>query len=121
MWFNRICAVLMRQSSSYGHQAPNSPMQRTAKGARAPAGRRSEEMTLAVEPGVAPPTARQQSSSVPPSAFRGWPARRSAYVFAATWYLAFIVRASFTLDGRRAFGLFDDGMISLTYARNLAS
>src|SRR4030095_6224363 len=32
----------------------------------------------------------------------------------------FISRASFTIDGRRYFSLFDDAMVSMRYARNLA-
>jgi hypothetical protein len=37
----------------------------------------------------------------------------------AAWATAFIYRTSFVLDGRRVFCLFDDAMISMTYARNL--
>src|SRR5208283_5252873 len=33
------------------------------------------------------------------------------------WYIA---RTSFAIDGRRGFSLFDDAMISMRYARNLA-
>ena len=39
---------------------------------------------------------------------------------AAAFYSAFIARTAFTVDGRTYFSLFDDGMISLTYARTLA-
>lgn len=35
------------------------------------------------------------------------------------WGAVFIVRTSFVVDGRRVFCLFDDPMISMTYARNL--
>ena len=35
------------------------------------------------------------------------------------WCLSFIWDTSFVIDGRRFFCLFEDGMISLTYARNL--
>jgi hypothetical protein len=35
------------------------------------------------------------------------------------WGAVFIFRTSFVLDGRRVFCLFDDAMISMTYARNL--
>jgi hypothetical protein len=35
------------------------------------------------------------------------------------WSLAFIVRGSFFIDGLRTYSLFDDAMISMTYARNL--
>src|SRR5262245_33075684 len=42
------------------------------------------------------------------------------YVAATAFYLVFIARNSFVLEGRRAFGLFDDAMVSMTYARNLA-
>ncbi len=38
-----------------------------------------------------------------------------------SFHAAFIARASFDLDGRRSFSLFDDAMISLTYARSLAA
>jgi hypothetical protein len=37
----------------------------------------------------------------------------------AAWGAVFIFRTSFVLDGRRVFCLFDDAMISMTYARNL--
>jgi hypothetical protein len=37
----------------------------------------------------------------------------------AAWGGWFIFRTSFVLDGRRVFCLFDDAMISMTYARNL--
>jgi hypothetical protein len=37
----------------------------------------------------------------------------------AAWGLGFIWRSSFVLEGRRIFCLFDDAMISMTYARNL--
>jgi hypothetical protein len=45
---------------------------------------------------------------------------RAPYVVAGGWYAIFIARASFTIGGRRSFSLFDDAMISMTYARNLA-
>lgn len=45
---------------------------------------------------------------------------RLPYIVAATWYAVFIARSSFTIDGRRTFTLFDDAMISMTFARNLA-
>ncbi|RJP81012.1 MAG: hypothetical protein C4524_02625 [Candidatus Zixiibacteriota bacterium] len=41
----------------------------------------------------------------------------TAYLAYAAW---FIFRTSFVMDGQRYFCLFDDAMISLTYARNLA-
>lgn len=41
-------------------------------------------------------------------------------VAAAAWYGAFIWRMSWVVDGRRRFTLFDDAMISMTYARTLA-
>jgi len=44
-----------------------------------------------------------------------------ALALSAATSAAFIARASFLLHGRRAFSLFDDAMISLTYARNLGS
>jgi hypothetical protein len=37
----------------------------------------------------------------------------------AAWAAWFIYRTSFVVDGRRVFCLFDDAMISMTYARNL--
>ncbi len=37
----------------------------------------------------------------------------------AAWGGCFIFRTSFVIDGRRVFCLFDDAMISMTYARNL--
>src|SRR5215207_5947157 len=36
------------------------------------------------------------------------------------WASAFIYKSSFTIDGKRYFCLFDDAMISMRYARNLA-
>jgi len=41
-------------------------------------------------------------------------------IAAALIYAWFIVDTSFELDGRRGFCLFDDAMISMRYARNLA-
>jgi hypothetical protein len=38
----------------------------------------------------------------------------------AVFYAVFVARASFRVEGQRTFSLFDDAMISLTYARNLA-
>jgi hypothetical protein len=46
--------------------------------------------------------------------------RVAPYVVALAWYAVFIVRSSGTVGGQRAFPLFDDAMISMTYARNLA-
>jgi hypothetical protein len=46
----------------------------------------------------------------------GWVALLAAM---AAWGGWFIFRTSFLLDGRRVFCLFDDAMISMTYARNL--
>jgi hypothetical protein len=48
--------------------------------------------------------------------------RRALFALLATmaaWAGWFIFRTSFVLDGRRLFCLFDDAMISMTYARNL--
>jgi hypothetical protein len=45
---------------------------------------------------------------------------RAPYTAATLFYVAFIVRASGAVDGKRTFTLFDDAMISMTYARNLA-
>jgi len=42
------------------------------------------------------------------------------YLAAVAFYATFIARNAFLLEGRRAFGLSDDAMISMTYARNLA-
>src|SRR4029077_5032767 len=39
---------------------------------------------------------------------------------AAAFYALFIARTAFTIDGRTFFSLFDDGMISMRYARNFA-
>ena len=50
---------------------------------------------------------------------RAW--RLAPYVAALVWYAVFIARASGTAEGRRVFTLFDDAMISMTYARNLAA
>jgi hypothetical protein len=50
-------------------------------------------------------------------------ARRAAAIGAAistTFSAAFIYRASFVIDGRRYFSLFDDAMISMRYGRMLA-
>ena len=52
-----------------------------------------------------------------PKSSRGY----APYWAATAFYLVFIARNSFVLEGRRAFGLFDDAMVSMTYARNLAS
>lgn len=41
-------------------------------------------------------------------------------VFSATLHVIFIFRARFEHDGHTFFGLFDDAMISMSYARNLA-
>ncbi|HYL04967.1 MAG TPA: hypothetical protein VE075_02945, partial [Thermoanaerobaculia bacterium] len=46
----------------------------------------------------------------------GWVALLGALAAYGGW---FIFRTSFVLDGRRVFCLFDDAMISMTYARNL--
>lgn len=55
----------------------------------------------------------------PPPGRRAW---RPAPLLAAalTFYAVFVARTAFRLDGRVAFTLFDDAMISMTYARNLA-
>ncbi len=47
-------------------------------------------------------------------------ARFTPYIAASAAYLVFIVRNSATVEGRRSFPMFDDAMISMTYARNLA-
>ncbi|MBI5837519.1 MAG: hypothetical protein HZB25_09765 [Candidatus Eisenbacteria bacterium] len=41
-------------------------------------------------------------------------------VLALFYYVAFIFRTTFVIDGVRYFSLFDDAMISMRYARNLA-
>jgi hypothetical protein len=46
--------------------------------------------------------------------------RFTALALAAAWHAVFIARTSFTWDGRTGFTLFDDGMISMRYARHLA-
>ena len=43
-----------------------------------------------------------------------------ALVAGIAFHVAFIAHASFEVDGERFYSLFDDAMISLTYARNLA-
>jgi hypothetical protein len=45
---------------------------------------------------------------------------RVPYVVALGFYTVFVARTSTVVDGKRYFPLFDDAMISLTYARNLA-
>ena len=45
----------------------------------------------------------------------------AALLSGAAFYVVFIVRASFVARGQLTFSLFDDAMISMTYARNLAS
>jgi hypothetical protein len=40
---------------------------------------------------------------------------------AAAYFGAFIYRTSFVIDGERYFSLFDDAMVSMRYARNLAN
>ena len=42
------------------------------------------------------------------------------YLAGAIFYITFLSRETFTLEGKLSFGLFDDAMISMTYARNLA-
>ena len=44
-----------------------------------------------------------------------------ALVIQALWGLVFIARSPATIDGTRYFTLFDDAMISMRYARNLAA
>ena len=48
-------------------------------------------------------------------------ARFAPHVVALVWYGVFIARSSGIVEGKRVFPLFDDAMISMTYARNLAS
>jgi hypothetical protein len=45
---------------------------------------------------------------------------RLLLALAGTWYLAFALRTGFRVDGVLHFSLFDDAMISMRYARNLA-
>lgn len=47
-------------------------------------------------------------------------ATTASLLAAVAFYTVFILRCSFRLEGQRIFSLFDDAMISLTYARNLA-
>ena len=47
-------------------------------------------------------------------------AERLIYLAAGMFYGVFIVRTAFTINGRLYFSLFDDAMVSMTYARNLA-
>ena len=64
--------------------------------------------------GIAAPAAR-----TPPADRLGWRPVR-LFVTALAFYAVFVARTAFRLDGRIAFTLFDDAMISMTYARNLA-
>jgi len=48
-------------------------------------------------------------------------ASASILIAALAFYAVFIARSSFDAEGRLTFSLFDDAMISLTYARNLAA
>lgn len=64
--------------------------------------------------------------SAPRRAATAPPARARAvallpFVASALFALVFIARGAFTLDGAIAFSLFDDGMISMQYARNLVA
>jgi hypothetical protein len=55
---------------------------------------------------------------------KSWPARLAiglALLAGICFHAVFIARATFVVDGERSFSLFDDAMISLTYARNLAA
>ncbi len=75
------------------------------------------------------PAADGATAAVPPAppAPPAWPPVRAAdratllalLAALAAWGAGFIYRTSFVLDGRRVFCLFDDAMISMTYARNL--
>ncbi|HEX5587769.1 MAG TPA: hypothetical protein VFZ17_10700, partial [Acidimicrobiia bacterium] len=56
--------------------------------------------------------------SEPRRGLRG--AERWAVVASALTSIVFIARSAFTIDGKLTFTLFDDAMISLTYARNFA-
>jgi hypothetical protein len=47
-------------------------------------------------------------------------ATTASLLAAVAFYTVFILRSSFRVEGQRIFTLFDDAMISLTYARNLA-
>jgi hypothetical protein len=64
----------------------------------------------------------EQAAAVPVGPGLAW---RRALPLAAllsallAWGCAFIARSSFVVEGRRVFCLFDDAMISMTYARNL--
>jgi hypothetical protein len=44
----------------------------------------------------------------------------AALLGGVAFYVVFILRSAFRVEGRLTFSLFDDAMISLTYARNLA-
>jgi hypothetical protein len=74
--------------------------------------------------GVSPPSPESQGPPGPrgPAAPAGPGGRRALsalLAIMAAWAGWFIFRTSFVLDGRRLFCLFDDAMISMTYARNL--
>jgi hypothetical protein len=65
------------------------------------------------------PVASERPSAPAPGAQAGLRGLLVLLAAMAAWAGWFIFRTSFLLDGRRVFCLFDDAMISMTYARNL--
>jgi hypothetical protein len=57
----------------------------------------------------------------PPAEAGGRPALAALLLALTAWGAVFVYRTSFVIGGRRIFCLFDDAMISMTYARNLVS
>jgi len=67
----------------------------------------------------AAPEARHSTAPTAPTAPRWW-VDRAPFVASALFSAIFIGRSAFRIRGRLAFSLFDDAMVSMTYARNLA-
>jgi arabinofuranosyltransferase len=65
------------------------------------------------------PAAPEARLSTAPVTNRRW-ADRAPFVASALFSAVFIGRSAFRIRGRLAFSLFDDAMVSMTYARNLA-
>ncbi|HEX2204640.1 MAG TPA: hypothetical protein VHG91_15130 [Longimicrobium sp.] len=70
--------------------------------------------TLAERPAVIRPSSSAEARRGPDALFLALVAAFAAYALALVW------RTSFVVDGERYFTLFDDAMISMRYARNLA-
>jgi hypothetical protein len=80
--------------------------------------------TAAIQPATVEPAA-VEPAAVEPAAAQAPAARRSRRALAlllaamAAWSGWFIYRSSFVVSGKRVFCLFEDAMISMTYARSL--